>query len=151
MDHFTWFHSIAYQTLHWIHIFCFLWRHVTQQIAHTQCDSKNLFHTVQRQLATNEILCAYTCRGCSCVPCFRSERVLLSGRVLTTVTGCLKIDAVWRIGKTKLASWRMPGTVNNFSKQVWRTMLQREWVQMPSGWSSTSQIPDTSTSPVCKS
>jgi len=50
----------------------------------------------------------HTCRGCSCEPCRRSDRVLLSGWLLTIVTGCLNIDAVWRIGNITFTSARRP-------------------------------------------
>ena len=49
-----------------------------------------------------------TCFGGSCGPCLMSGLVLLSGWFLTTVTGCLNMEAVWRIGRARLASWRIP-------------------------------------------
>lgn len=45
------------------------------------------------------------CFGFSCTPCLKSVFTLLSC-VLYTVTGCLNIDAVWRIGGTSDASFR---------------------------------------------
>lgn len=48
-----------------------------------------------------------SCLGFSCVPCFKSVLTLLSC-VLYTVTGCLKIDAVCRMGGTNDASERTP-------------------------------------------
>uniref|UniRef100_A0A6B0UEY7 Putative secreted protein n=1 Tax=Ixodes ricinus TaxID=34613 RepID=A0A6B0UEY7_IXORI len=48
-----------------------------------------------------------SCLGLSGGPCLKSERTLPSWE-RTTVTGCLKMEAVWRMGGTREASLRMP-------------------------------------------
>lgn len=48
-----------------------------------------------------------SCLGFSWLPCFKSCLTLLS-IILYTVTGCLNIDAVWRMGGTKETSVRTP-------------------------------------------
>ena len=57
----------------------------------------------------------HTCFGGSCGPCLRSVRVLLSGRVRITVTGCLKMEAVCRIGKTRFTSCLIPNERKTFA------------------------------------
>ena len=54
-----------------------------------------------------------TCLGGSCEPHLRSFRLFDSERFRMTVTGCLKMEAVWRIGNTRLLSWRTPANEAN--------------------------------------
>merc|ERR1739848_307307 len=52
----------------------------------------------------DKLFSQYNCRGFSVVV-FLSTLTLFSEDVLCTVTGCLKMDAVCRIGGTKFASF----------------------------------------------